>query len=359
MKTFFLRAAGRSVVLLVLPAMLVAVVPAVAQEEGGLTFSGFIDASYNYNLSSGTTNSLRSYDARANQILLNNIHVVASGSPSEKLSYVAEFDFGTDAAVHGLLHQTGLGATPVAVDVQEAYLVYSFSDQVTFTGGKFVTFQGIELIESPANPTISRGYLFGLAEAFTHVGGFVNIIPSGSFDIKVGVVNGWDLLVDNNPDKTIISRLGFNLGDPLAFGISHSYGVEQVNSSDARNSIDLTGVTKSIPGIALNFQVNYGTETFSGVDTKWFGFGLQPVIPLSSTIDLGLRAEYFADDQGARTGAPGLAAYNVTVVPAFKYDGITFRVEYRFDNANQEVFIKKTGTAKNSSTLSLEVFCNL
>jgi len=338
----------------------------VHAQHNGVMFSGYFSASYNYNVAKGTTNTLRSYDFKANQILLNNLHLVASGSPSEKLSYTAELDFGSDASVHGLLHQgtilplaPGQVPGPVAVDIQEAYMTYAFSDKFKFTGGKFVTFEGIEVIESPANPTISRGYLFGLAEPFTHVGGYVTYQATGEVDLKVGVINGWDLLVDNNPNKTIISRLGINLGDPLSVGISFYTGVEQLNSSDARNSFDLTGVTKIIPDVALNFQANYGTETISSVDAKWFGFGLQPVIPINENLNLGVRAEYFADDQGARTGIGNLNALNFSVVPAYKYDGVTFRFEYRFDNSSQNIFVKEVGTAKNSSTVSLEVSCNL
>jgi hypothetical protein len=332
-------------------------VPALAQKTGPV-FSGYIDASYDYNLSGGTTNSLRSYDARANQILLNNVHLVASGTPSDKLSYMAEFDFGTDAAVHGVLYQTALGAGPVAVDLQEAAITYSVSDQFKFTGGKFVTFEGIELIESTSNPTISRGYLFGLAEPFTHVGGYFTFTPSSEVDFKLGVVNGWDLLIDNNTDKTIISRLGINLGDPLTVGVSFYTGIEQVNSSNWRNSLDVTGATKVIPDVTLNFQGNYGTETINTVDTKWFGFGIQPVVSLGGNFELGLRGEYFADDQGARTGVTDLKAFNFTVTPALKCDGAIFRLEYRFDNSNHAVFIEKDGTTKHSSTVSFEFSCN-
>jgi len=331
------------------------IISASKAQTAGPSFSGFIDASYNYNLGRGTTNSLRSYDARADQILLNNVHLVASGAPSNKLSYVAELDFGTDAAVHGVLHQAGLGAGPVAVDVQEAYLTYTISDQFRFTGGKFVTFEGIELIEAPSNPTVSRGYLFGLAEPFTHVGGFVAYQASNEIEIKLGVINGWDLLIDNNMDKTILSRLGLNFGDPLSLGISFYTGVEQQNSSNWRNSLDLTGVTKLIPGLTLNFQGNYGTETIGNVDTKWFGVGLQPVIPLSDNIDLGLRGEYFADEEGARTGIPDLKAFNLTIAPAFKCDKFLFRFEYRFDNSNKEIFLERAGLSRNSNTVSLEV----
>src|SRR3972149_3604819 len=344
----------------VILAVLISSIAINAQEEedhrAGPDLSGYIETSYNYNFGKGMTNSLRSYDAKANQILLNNAHFGLSGSPSDKVSYVVEFDFGTDASVHGLVHQGILGSTSaVAVDIQEAYATYAFSDKFTFTGGEFVTFQGIEVIEGPSNPTISRGYLYGLAEAFTHVGGYLSFIPSDIIDLKFGVVNGWDLLVDNNADKSIISRLGVNLGAPLSFGISYYAGVEQENSTNWRNSLDLTGVTNIIPNIPIYFQGNYGMETVDSVDATWLGFGIQPVIALSKNIDLGLRAEYFADENGARTGVSDLNAFNFTIVPAFKFDAFTFRLEYRFDNANSEIFVEENGTAKNSSTVSLAV----
>ncbi|MEJ5350943.1 MAG: porin [Melioribacteraceae bacterium] len=322
-------------------------------QNSGPSLSGYFETTYNYNFANGKTNMLRSYDSRANQIALNNLHLELSGNASDKLSYNAQIDFGTDAAVHGVLHQSALGAGPVAVDLQEAYLTYSFNDQWKFTVGKFVTFEGIEVIEGPYNPTISRGYLFGLAEPFTHVGGYINFIPSPQLDFKLGVINGWDLLVDNNLDKTIIARLGINLGEPLSFGISYSYGVEQLNSSDARNSFDLTGVTNLIPNIAVNFQFNYGLEKINNEDTKWMGFGIQPVIKLSEGFDVGLRAEYFSDEQGARTGITDLKTFNFTVVPTFKLDALTLRVEYRLDNANQEIFIEENGVSKISNTISL------
>ncbi len=329
-------------------------------QNSGAAFSGYIETSYNYNLANGTTNSLRSYDSRANQILLNNVHFNISGNPSDKVSYMADVDFGTDAAVHGVLHQTALGAGPVAVDLQEATISYSFSDRLKFTAGKFVTFEGIEVIEDPSNPTISRGYLFGLAEPFTHVGSYFTFITSEQIDIKLGVVNGWDLLIDNNKDKTIIGRIGISLGDPLALGLSFSSGVEQENSANWRNSFDLTGITNAISGVGLNFQFNYGTETINDVDSKWYGFGLQPVIALSKNWSLGLRAEYFVDKEGARTGINDLNAFNLTFTPTLKLDPVTFRFEYRFDNSNKKIFIEKEkiATDKNSNTISLEVSCN-
>ncbi len=334
----------------------------LSAQNPGPSITGHIEVTYNYYFGDTTVNVLRSYDAKADQILLNNAHIAFSGDPSKKLSYDAEIDLGTDAGVHGLLNQTG-GGPGIGVDIQEAYMTYSFTDDFKFTGGRFATFEGIEVIEGPANPTISRGYLYGLAEAYTHVGGYFTFIASNQVDVKFGVVNGWDLLIDNNKDKTIIGRLGINLGDPLAFGASFSWGVEQPDpSNNSRTSIDLTGLTKVIPGVTLNFQANYGAESFGTVDASWFGFGIQPVISLSDIIDIGTRLEYFSDKDGVRTGTgiKDFNALNVTLVPTFRMDDFTFRVEYRFDNSNNAIFpVSNDIPSKTSSTVSLGISCSL
>ncbi|HVO74223.1 MAG TPA: outer membrane beta-barrel protein, partial [Ignavibacteriaceae bacterium] len=207
---------------------------------------------------------------------------------------------------------------------------------------------------------------YGLAEAFCHVGGYFTYVASNQVDIKLGVINGWDRLIDNNKDKTIIGRLGVNLGDPLAFGISGSWGVEQPEPiNDARTSLDLTGITKVIPKVALNFQVNYGSETIETIDTTfdatWAGFGIQPVISLSDNVDLGARIEYFSDPEGVRTGTSikDFNSLNVTLVPTFKWDGFVFRIEYRLDNASDKIFpVNGKAPSKTSNTVSLGVSCN-
>ena len=319
--------------------------------------SGFIETTYNLNFAFPLTNSLRSYDARANQILLNNAHFSLSGS-SKVLMYTAEIDFGTDASVHGLVHQgiSGINGGPIGVDIQEAYITYQPLKEIGLTVGRFVTLEGIEVIEGPANPTISRGYLFGLAEPFSHVGGYFKISPSDSFFIKLGAINGWDLFLDNNNFKTIISEIGFNF-DPVAFDIAYYVGAEQpANNTNLRHSVDLTGITKIIPNVDLWFQGNYGTErkaALDGKDASWYGFGLQPLISLTDSHLLGVRYELFSDSGGARTGTSELLAHNLSIVPTYKLNSFMLRGEYRLDLANKEAFLTEKGTSKTSNTVSL------
>jgi hypothetical protein len=53
-----------------------------------------------------------------------------------------------------------------------------------------------------------HGFLFNLAEPFTHVGA-VATYRAGAFDAALGAVNGWDVVTDNNTGKTILGKAAY------------------------------------------------------------------------------------------------------------------------------------------------------
>ncbi len=332
----------------------------------GPAVSGFIDTTYNYNFNSyeETANNLfHSYDAQANTFLLNTTHLVFNGSV-EQLSYVVELDVGSDASVN-TASGSGEGDD---FDIQEAYGVYSVEEGMGLKFGKFVTYNGIEVIESGSNPTISRGYLFGLAEPFTHVGG-VFFKTFGSVDIHIGAVNGWDQLKDVNTEPTGVLKVGYNGGDPLNLIFSAYAGPEQAdNNNDKRVTFDLTGVTKIIPSLDLWFQLNTGSEDnvpmtsvlsdgSSAVSTKdadWSGLGIQPIYHVNDDFSVGFRYEYFKDDDGVRTGSliDDLKLHTVSVCPSFAANkNLVFRLEARLDKANEDVFEEDSDEITDTQTI--------
>ena len=184
----------------------------------GPQVSGFVDATYNRTLNASTAreNVHHSFDQQSNTFLLNAVHLALSGGEGEAVSYTVEIDAGTDAAAAG---SAGLGPGD-DFDLQEAYVTYALgSSKLTVTAGKFVTFEGIELIESIDNPTITRGFLFGLAEPFTHTGMTASYQLSPRVQLVLGAVNGWDLWVDNNDAPTGVAKVGLDIGEPLRLGL--------------------------------------------------------------------------------------------------------------------------------------------
>jgi Putative beta-barrel porin-2, OmpL-like. bbp2 len=309
--------------------------------------SGSVDVTYNYNARDpmdGVT-LFHSYTARHDTLLLNAAHLALTGS-NDSVSYAVEVDVGSDAQVN---------SGDDDVDLQEAYLAYVSSIGLGIKAGKFVTYQGIEVIESGANPTISRGFLFGLAEPFTHAGAVLTYKIDDRFDVAAGVVNGWDLVVDNNRGKTVLAKVGFT-GGPAVVTASGYVGPEREgNADDLRLSGDLTGLVK-LGAVDLWAQVNAGSEEGAAVDggrAAWYGAGLQPVVHVLERLAVGGRAEVFRDDDGARTGATQ-TLYNVTVAPAFTLTtGLVLRGELRVDWSSVDVFMDGDGAAHGNQLLAL------
>jgi hypothetical protein len=308
--------------------------------------TGFVEAGYHLQLNyphstvAGATGPeafavpLRSYDKPNNTFLLHAAHIAINHSFSDAVSATVEIDAGSDAAL--------TASAPFAgslFDVQEAYAQYNDSG-FNLTVGKFATYEGIEVIEGPLNPTLTRGYLFGMAEAFTHTGLKASYTTEGGVSIGVGVVNGWDNLIDENDWKTIIWRLGYT-SDTFFGGFSGSYGPEGLDNEDnGRLSLDITGGVIS-GDLTLNFQGNFGTEKDVAMgpngpeSDNWFGLGVQPVYK-SGQFSFGGRLEWFMNKWSTRTGVgrEDSSFLNITLTPGVTLaDHFTARLEYRIDLA--------------------------
>ncbi len=100
-------------------------------------------------------------------------------------------------------------------------------------------------------------------------------------------------------------------------------------------------------------------EAVPGRRVRWRGFGLQQVVMPAGVFSVGLRAEWFRDADGVRTGGTGgVDVWNVSVAPAFRLtERLTLRVESRFDRADEDVFEDSDGLPRDRQvTLSGEIF---
>jgi hypothetical protein len=303
--------------------------PAEEAPAGSLapTISGMVYGSYNINVMNPDdgANGFYSFNAQHNTFALNAAHVAITGN-DDKLSYVVELDGGTDLG-------GGYG-----VVVQEAYLAYTGEGGMGFKAGQFVTTMGIEVIESPLNPTISRGFLFGLAEPFGHTGALFTYKASDTLDIAAGLINGWDLALDNNEMKTFMGKVGLTQEKMVIVGSLLAGPETAGNDDDYRIAADVTGVLKG-DAMDIWFQGNFGMET-GDASATWFGATVQPVYRMSDTMNIGARAEVFIDSDGVRTGfGDSLTLINAAVAPALKvHDNVWVRGEARLDFATEDVY---------------------
>jgi hypothetical protein len=330
--------------------------------------TGFIDTTYSYDFNKPMSRltSLRSFDRKQDTFLLNAAQVNVEGS-KDGIGYYAELGFGTDASIYksaGTGADGGLPAAPSTVaynvEVQEAFLTYKCPmTNIMFKAGKFVTFQGIEVIEAKDNYNISRGFLFSLAEPYTHVGALVGYALPKYVDFWIGATNGWDLHTDNNTGKTLLAKVGLNLSDRFWGNVSMTHGAEQANNTNnARTSVDTTWFLKFIPMTTLALQVNAGQEDRVSIHPDrlnalghWYGFGLQPKIDITSKFGIGARYEWFSDLDGARTGQTQVVQ-NISLTPTFNLtDSLMARIEYRHDwSTRGTAFESEMGAFNRSDT---------
>jgi hypothetical protein len=179
-----------------------------------------------------------------------------------------------------------------------------------------------------------------------HTGAKFNYaLGGGVAHIGAGLVNGWDRLLDNNNQKTVLFNADVIPGPNFHAQISGSWGAEQSNDdAHHRTTIDLTGAGV-MGALTLNFQALVGFESFAansginnGTKDTWFGFGIQPVF-VADAFSLGARLEYFNDNHGSRV-TQGMAVpdkvglLNFTITPGYMVaKNLTLRAEFRIDAA--------------------------
>lgn len=339
----------------------------------GPTISGFIDGTYSYDLRNpaGRMTAYRSYDATANTFRLDTAHVAIGGGLGD-VNYVIETDFGTDAAVSHSAGLPGTGSftdTPTGdtvevpfdtakqgiFDLQEAYVTFKdpiakkLGLDILVKAGKFVTAEGIEVIESGSNPTTSRGYLFGLAEPFTHTGVLMTW-SKGPIAISGGVVNGMDQIQDLNAPKMGLGVIALTT-DAATMNFSGCTGAEQTGPGSPglkMNSVDVTSNVKLIPKVDFWWQINYrDEEQATGGSNKMGGAGIQPVVHLTDALALGIRLEYF---EAKNYGAPVGVLKNETATLSWSFaKNMTVRWEVRHDDANMQVFEDSFGNYRYST----------
>jgi len=315
--------------------------------------SGFIDVGYNWNLEGQSPNRARLYSDDPDTFTVNAAHLKLSGMFAEDSEYVVELDIGYN---NSLESWAALGMWSESL-IQEAYIGSKLGDNgLNLRAGKFEALSGMEGMDSPENPCVSRGLLFSYALPRTYTGALLGY-SDRQFDARLGLVNGWNTLVDNDTDASILARLSVEPeGSNFAFKASYLSGTEGADERDTLDvlvSFDATSRTK--------IDVEY-TSSSEDDNEEWSGLGVQALIKPTDLFALGLRYESLDNPDGAAPGGFGpLAAgdyTSITLAPAFVLsETSTVRFEFRIDKADFNAFLDSDGNPTDAQkTLAVQVF---
>jgi maltoporin len=120
---------------------------------------------------------------------------------------------------------------------------------------------------------------------------------------------------------------------------------------------------KPVKDLTLVVNTDYSVQSGSapdGGDAKWYGIAGYVKYDFSDLFSTAVRAEYFKDDDGART-LTAQTAKEITLAPEFRVaKNLLVRPEYRHDWSDKYVFDshREPADKKSQDTLALGVMYN-
>ncbi|MCS6832630.1 MAG: porin [Flammeovirgaceae bacterium] len=324
---------------------------------GKFSFSGYVDTYFftNFNRPASRSNTgnsgvSRGFDRNADQFQLGMVQTMMTYS-TKKSEIVADLAFGPNADYGNYGNVFGYLGNSVytAAAIKQAYFKYKATEKLSFIAGQFGTHIGYELIDAPLNFFYSINNTFNCGIPFYHIGAKSEYQPNDKVKMMLGVVNGTDMLNDNNRAKSIIGQLTLTPNENTAIYLNYIGGNEanpKLNGKDSTSFFqvfDLVASRKVGEKLTLVTWMMLGTlkGSFQGgpdfpTRKAWGGANLYIIYDVSETFSIGARAEYFDNTNGVRalqTNGRGTDVKSFTITGNFTLaDGhLLLKPEFRTD----------------------------
>jgi hypothetical protein len=344
-----------------------AAVAAIPKWFDELAVNAFVSTAFQYNGNRPTTgaNSYRVFDFNDNSFNLDVAELVVQIPVYKPNDAGFRVDFAAGNSIPQITKTQD--QTAAQFDLQQAFASYiaPVGSGLRFDVGKFVTHMGYELIEGydGYNDNYSRSILFGYAIPFTHTGVKASYAFSSKMAAMVEVVNGWDLLRDNNRSKSLGAQLTLTPVAPLTVLLGWVGGAELEDDNHAkRNVFDVVAIFKPTKVLTLGVNGDYGTETGTsavnpGSDATWKGIAGYATLAVTSKFSVALRGETFHDEDGVRLGTGTRTTLSEgTFTPSYKFtEHVVLRGEVRFDKANQPILTRRAALSDKQTTIGANV----
>jgi hypothetical protein len=195
---------------------------------------------------------------------------------------------------------------------------------------------GVEAIEANRNWCYSRTFMFESATPFTHTGLRVGVAPVAGLTLTALLVNGWDLVIDNNGDKTFGLGASYAAPTGTTIALSGLAGVEVAGAAPPWRLLADLVVTQKLG----RFDLALGADAAREGALRWYGGAAFVRFAVAEHLNLALRGEVFVDHGGRLF--PDLVhrrVEDVTVTAGFPIGhNAELRAEVRADFADQPLF---------------------
>lgn len=328
-----------------------------------LAVNAFVSASYSYNLNrpDSGTNQLRVFDFDDNTFKVDVAEVVLQKAISKPGEAGFRVDLVAGSSIPRVSSSSGL-LQGQDVDLQQAFVswIAPVGSGLRLDAGKFVTHFGYEVIDGydGTNDNATRSFLFGYTIPFAHTGLKASYTFSDQLAGMFEICNGWDVARDNNSSKSIGLQLTWTPAKAVTVTGNFMTGPERAAvNSDPRNLFNVVAQWKLTDLTVFTLDAVTGSEKGAvtpGETASWSGIAGYARLGISDAFAFCLRAEYFKDSDGARTGTIQKLT-EVTVTPEYKASShLILRGDLRVDWSDADVFSKEGGVFKgNQATVFL------
>jgi hypothetical protein len=293
--------------------------------KSGITIDGWIDAGFIGNTSSPNSKFNGPYNAvdRSNEAMLNQIYLIAE-------KHLPKCGHGIGGRIDYLYGEDYLLAESIGIEKRQngsarwnnQYYGSAFPQAFVSLGnqelslqlGHFYSVVGYEGVMSPDNFFYSKSYSYQFAGPFTHWGGQVNWKPSQAWSVQAGLHNGWDAF-DRVSDKIgFIGKVRYDSRDTGSWtSFAITTGDDYNDLAGVAPSQDFTNRTRYswLVGLPLTCKLDYVFHHWLGLQENgapdggqadWYGIDQYLTYAVNDCTKLGMRFEWFRDEEGTRVG---------------------------------------------------------
>jgi hypothetical protein len=190
--------------------------------------------------------------------------------------------------------------------------------------------------------------MFGYALPFTHTGVRLNLPVNDKLNLQASLVNGWEVVNDNNRFKTLGLSGSYVFPSNTVFALTVYSGPEGDTAAVWRTLVDAI-ITQPI-GDKLTLMLN-GDYAFEG-PVSWYGAAFSARYAFNPSWRVAGRVEYFNDSDAQRGIGTEVGEATLTVSHLI-YDHAEVRAEVRHDLARDPIFLGATQSAQTTAQLAL------
>lgn len=305
-----------------------------AHGEEPFAFSGFVDVAFlwsanrpenheNFFADTGTTGK------RANELMLNLAQVQWSRATSEQqpLGFTLSLVAGEGSEV---VHAGEPEGGDEFRHLYQASLAWRLQNGVTLEAGIYPSHIGFEGFYSKDNWNYTRSWLGELSPYYQ-----TGIKGSYAFNERwsgqLHVLNGWQLIHDNNDGKAIGAQLAYNSGALTA-------SLNTFVDAD-RTFADVVVLYRAGPRLQLGTSVDLGSQD----DANWRGAGAYARYAINDRHAVAVRAEEFRDPDNGISGTFQRLREATLTYELRPREQLILKVETRYDRSTADVFGDQNG----------------